>query len=156
MLVNSVEAKKTTVLPLLIQLRALVVPLAGRPKPAAPNVNLVKQECLVMLLVKTVKIAMLANTVQVSMRMVRVLLQLRVLVVQLDIAKVREDKLRAFHAFPVHSMILPERMRANFANRILFQAIEIEPCPVTNASPERHRSKEVSNATEPHAKRVPL
>ena len=106
--------------------------MVRRRKKVAPNVNLVKQECLVMLLVKTVKIAMLANTVQVSMRMVRVLLQLRALVVQLDIAKVREDKLRAFHAFPVHSMILPVRLLANFANRILFQAIKIEPCHVTN------------------------
>jgi len=90
------------------------------------------------------------------MKMVLILIQLRALVVQLDLAKVMEDKLRAFHAFPVNSMMLPVRLLASFARRTPLQAIKIGPCPVTNASPERHRSKEVSNATEPHAKRVPL
>ncbi len=88
--------------------------------------------------------------------MVLILIQLRASVVQLDLAKVMKDKLRAFHAFPVNSMMLPVLLRVNLAQQTLIHTIKIGPCPVTNASPERHRSKEVSNATEPHAKRVPL
>ena len=46
------------------------VRMVRRQKKVAPNVNLVKQECLVRVLVKTVKVAMLANTVQVNKRTV--------------------------------------------------------------------------------------
>ena len=42
------------------------VRMVRRRKKVAPNVNLVKQECLVRVLVKTVKVAMLDNTVQVK------------------------------------------------------------------------------------------
>ena len=44
--------------------------MVRRRKKVAPNVNLVKQECLVRVLVKPVKVAMLANTVQVNKRTV--------------------------------------------------------------------------------------
>ena len=64
MLVNTVKAKKTTVLPVPMLPFALVALLVGRPKPVVLNVNLAKQELSIMLRVKTVKIAMLANTVQ--------------------------------------------------------------------------------------------
>jgi hypothetical protein len=37
-----------------------------------------------------------------------------------------------YRAFPVNTMMWPVRLRANFAKRILFQAIKIELCPVTN------------------------
>jgi hypothetical protein len=80
--------------------------------------------------------------------MVLILIQLRALVVQLDLAKVMEDKLRAFHAFPVNSMMLPVRLLASFAQQTPFQAIKIGPCPVTTAPLARHRSQEVSRATE--------
>ena len=40
--------------------------MVRRRKKVAPNVNLVKQECLVRVLVKTVTIAMLVNTVKVK------------------------------------------------------------------------------------------
>jgi hypothetical protein len=42
------------------------VRMVRRRKKVAPNVNLVKQECLVRVLVKTVTIAMLVNTVKVK------------------------------------------------------------------------------------------
>ena len=48
------------------------------------------------------------------------------------------------------------RKLASFAKPTPIPRTKIEPCPVTNAPPGRHRSQEVSNATEPHAKRAPL
>jgi len=65
-------------------------------------------------------------------------------------------KVHVYHAFPVNSMMLPVRLRANFAQQTPLLAIKIGPCPVTNASPARHRTQEVSNATEPHANRAPM
>ena len=46
--VNTVKAKKMTMLPLPMLPFVLVAPLAGHPKPVVPNVNLAKQEHLVM------------------------------------------------------------------------------------------------------------
>jgi hypothetical protein len=63
MLVNTVNAKKTTGSTLLIQLCALTAPLAGPPRRAAPNAKLAKQVLLVIPWVPIVKIAMLVNTV---------------------------------------------------------------------------------------------
>ena len=48
------------------------------------------------------------------------------------------------------------RKLASFAKPTPIPRTNIEPCPVTNAPPGRHRSQEVSNATEPHVKRAPL
>ena len=48
------------------------------------------------------------------------------------------------------------RRLASFAKPTPIPRTKIEPCPVTNAPPGRHRSQEVSNATEPHAKRAPI
>ena len=48
------------------------------------------------------------------------------------------------------------RRLASFAKQTPIPRTKIEPCPVTNAPPGRHRSQEVSNATGPHAKRAPL
>ena len=48
MLVNTVKAKKTTVLPPPMPLFALDAPPVGRPKQAVPNANRVKQVLLVM------------------------------------------------------------------------------------------------------------
>ena len=52
--------------------------------------------------------------------------------------------------------MLQVRLHAKSAQQTLFPKTKIEPCPVNNAPPERHRSQEVSNATEPHAKRAPI
>ena len=132
------------------------VVLANKQTKAVPNAKRAVQDNLVMLLVKTVKIAEQVNTVQVNTKMVLVLIQLLASLVQLDLDKVMKGRLLASHAFPVNSTMFPVRLRANLAKRILFQATKIEPCPVTNAPPERHQPKEVSNATEPHAKRAPI
>jgi hypothetical protein len=74
--------------------------MVRRRKKVAPNVNLVKQECLVRVLVKPVKVAMLANTVQVNKWTVLiVLIQLRAWVVQLAKScpsKVQPNALIAF------------------------------------------------------------
>ena len=48
------------------------------------------------------------------------------------------------------------RKLASFAKPTPIPRTNIEPCPVTNAPPGRHRSQEVSNAIEPHAKRAPI
>ena len=48
------------------------------------------------------------------------------------------------------------RRLASFAKPTPIPRTKVEPCPVTNAPPGRHRSQEVSNATEPHAKRAPI
>ena len=69
-----------------------------------------------------------------------------------DITRMQPGKDPVYLAFPVNTMMLPVRLRANFANRILFQVIKIEPCPVTHVPPERTLLKEVSNAKEHHAK----
>ena len=135
---------------------ALIVLRDGRPPLAVPNAKRAVQDNLVMLLVKTVKIAEQVNTVQVNTKMVLVLIQLLASLVLLDLDKVMKDRRLASHAFPVNSTMFPVRLRANVAKRILFQATKIEPCPATNAPPERHQPKEVSNATESHVKRAPI
>ena len=48
------------------------------------------------------------------------------------------------------------RQLASFAKPTPIPRTKIEPCPVNNAPPDRHRSQEVSNATEPRAKRAPI
>jgi hypothetical protein len=83
MLVNTVNAKKTTGSTLLIQLCALTAPLAGPPRRAAPNAKLAKQVLLVISPVPIVKIAMLGNTVKAKKTTVSTLLiQVHVLIAQ--------------------------------------------------------------------------
>ena len=69
-----------------------------------------------------------------------------------DITRMQPGKDPVYLAFPVNTMMLPVRVRANVANRILFRVIKIGPCPVIHAPPERTLLKEVSNAKEHHAK----
>jgi hypothetical protein len=59
------------------------VVLANKQTKAVPNVKLVVQEDLVMLLVKIVKIAEQVNTVPANMKMVLIRIQLRASVVEL-------------------------------------------------------------------------
>jgi hypothetical protein len=59
------------------------VVLANKQTKAVPNVKLVVQEDLVMLLVKIVKIAEQVNIVPVNMKMVLIRIQLRASVVQM-------------------------------------------------------------------------
>jgi hypothetical protein len=61
---------------------------ANCPKPAAANVNLAKQERLVMSPVPIVNIAMLVNTVKVKKKMVTPLIQRLVLIAQRGIHQV--------------------------------------------------------------------
>jgi hypothetical protein len=59
-------------------------------------------------------------------------------------------------AYPENSMTKLVLLNANFAKRTHFRKTNIANILVNNAPPERHRSTEVSNVIEPHAKRAPI
>jgi hypothetical protein len=59
-------------------------------------------------------------------------------------------------AYLENSMTKLVLLNANPAKRTHFRKTNIANILVNNASPERHRSTEVSNVIEPHAKRAPI
>jgi hypothetical protein len=101
-------------------------------------------------MVMGVKIVVKGNTA-----MAVILLRSRAEIAQPGTTAMALVKVLAYHAYPANSTILPVPTSANLAKRILFQATKIEPCLVIHAPPERHRSKEASDAIEPPAKRAP-
>ena len=83
---------------------ASIVPSVGLRKTAVPNVPRAGRGRLAL----GVQIACPVNIVQVAIRM-----PLRVLIAQLVLAKVIQDRLRAFHAVPVNSTMLWVLLVAN-------------------------------------------
>ena len=81
-----------------------IVPSVGLRKTAVPNVPRAGRGRLAL----GVQIACPVNIVQVAIRM-----PLRVLIAQLVLAKVIQDRLRAFHAVPVNSTMLWVLLVAN-------------------------------------------
>ena len=83
---------------------ASIVPSVGLRKTAVPNVQRAVRGRLAL----GVQIACPVNIVQVAIRM-----PLRVLIARLVLAKVIQDRLRAFHAVPVNSTMLWVLLVAN-------------------------------------------
>ena len=82
---------------------ASIAQLDGRPKTAVPNAP----RAVPVHLALGAQIACPVNIVRVATKM-----PLRVLIARLVLAKVIQDKLRAFHAVPVNTTMLPVRFAA--------------------------------------------